>query len=190
MDGSFELFLAKYGYIAIGIGTLLEGEIILIIAALMASQGQLRMEWVIVAAAMGAFTGDIISYAIGSWKVDFILQRMPAVKKMYPRVQNFLKRFGAISILIARFFYGFRVPTGVICGMTKLRLSRFLIIALIGCTIWAIGWSFLTFYLGQSLSYLFEDFQKYQKYVLITAVSVLPIILLIRRFKARTNRTA
>lgn len=185
MESFFEAFISKYGYLAIGIGTFLEGEIILIIAALLAAQGQMQLEWVIVAAAIGAFAGDIVSYLIGCWKVDFLLDRMPSVKRLYPRAQHFFKKFGTISILVSRFFYGLRVPTGVICGMTKLNFSRFFSIALVGCTLWAIGWSILTQIVGQSLSHLFVEFQQYQKYFFIFLIFVVPVALLIRRLAVR-----
>jgi membrane protein DedA with SNARE-associated domain len=188
MESFLETLLSKYGYLAIGIGTFLEGEIILILAAMLATQGQMRLEWVIVAAAIGAFLGDIVSYFIGSWKVDFLLERMPSVKKLYPRAQHFFKRFGIVSILVARFFYGLRVPTGVICGMTKLNFSRFFSIALIGCTLWAVSWSILTHFVGQSLSHLFVEFQHYQKYTLMFIAVLLPLVFLIRKLAIRANK--
>lgn len=185
MENYFDLFFSKFGYFAIGVGTFLEGEIILILAALMAIQGHVQLEWVIVAAAGGAFLGDVVSYLIGSWKVDFLLEKIPSVKKYYPRAQHFFKKFGIISILAARFFYGLRVPTGVIAGMTNIRIVRFLSIALVGCTLWAVVWSILTYSLGQSLTGLFSEFQKYQSYIMIVMIVALPIFLFVRKMLAK-----
>jgi len=187
MEEFFKVFISKYGYLAIGIGTFLEGEIILILAALMATQGQIRLEGVIIASAMGAFLGDIASYLIGSWKVDYVLRKMPTVKRLYPRVQHFFRKFGSLSIFASRFFYGLRIPTGVFCGMTNIRFFRFLTIALIGCTLWAVVWCLLTYAVGQSLSHLFMDFQKYQKFVMLGAAIILPLFLFVRRMTVRVR---
>ena len=185
MEEFFSVMISKYGYLAIGIGTFLEGEIILILAALMVTQGQMHLEGVIIAAAAGAFLGDIASYLLGSWKVDYVLTKMPAVRKLLPRAQNIIRRFGSVSILLSRFFYGLRVPTSVICGMSKFRFARFLPIALVGCTLWAVVWTGATYLVGQSISHVFLDFQKYQAYIFIGMAVILPLALVIRRMTVK-----
>lgn len=185
MDEFFRVMISKYGYLAIGIGTFLEGEIILILAALMVTQGQMHLEGVILASAAGAFIGDIASYLLGSWKVDYVLDKMPAIKKVLPRAQRFIRRFGSVSILASRFFYGLRIPTGVICGMSKVRFMRFVPIALVGCTLWAVVWTMATYIIGQSISHIFLDFQKYQSYIFIGFAVILPLILVIRRMTVK-----
>jgi len=47
-----------YGYWAILVGTLLEGETILLLGGFAAYQGYLALPWVILAAFIGAFCGD------------------------------------------------------------------------------------------------------------------------------------
>jgi membrane protein DedA with SNARE-associated domain len=181
MENYFDMLFSKFGYFAIGVGTFFEGEIILILAALMATRGHVQLEWVIVAAAGGAFLGDVALYLIGSWKVDYLIEKIPGIKKYYPRAQHFFRKFGVVSILAARFLYGMRVPTGVIAGMSNIRLLRFVSVALVGCTLWAVAWSVLAYSLGQTISGFFSEFQKYQSYFLLTVVVALPIFFVVRK---------
>lgn len=51
-------FLLSYGYIAVLLGTFLEGETILIMAGFAAQSGYLNLYWVIGVATIGSFLGD------------------------------------------------------------------------------------------------------------------------------------
>jgi len=185
MENYFDLLFSKFGYFAIGVGTFFEGEIILILAALMAVQGHVQLEWVIVAAAGGAFLGDVVSYFIGSWKVDYLLEKIPSIRKFHPRAQHFFKKFGIISILGARFMYGLRIPTSIIAGMSRIRLVRFLLVALLGASLWAVIWSLVTYSIGQSLAGFLTEFQKYQSYFLLTLAIALPTFFILRKKLAK-----
>jgi len=167
MESSIELFLSQYRYLAIIIGIFFEGELILILASILATQGEMRFEWVIIAAAFGAFSADLCAYFVGTWKVDYLLQRIPTMRKYLPRAQNFFRRFGIVSILMTKFFYGLRLPTGVFCGMTRIGIFRFLIVSLIGCSLWAILWGVMAYFFGRSISFIVEDVQKYQNIIFI-----------------------
>ncbi|RYZ52689.1 MAG: DedA family protein, partial [Proteobacteria bacterium] len=61
----FESLILQWGYLALAIGTLLEGETILIAAGAMAHKGLLSLPIVIVVAILGGFTGDVIWYFVG-----------------------------------------------------------------------------------------------------------------------------
>lgn len=186
MESSIELFLSQYRYLAIIIGIFFEGELILILASILSTQGEMRFEWVITAAAFGAFAADLFAYFIGTWKVDFLLRRIPTMRRYFPRAQSFFHRFGALSILMTKFFYGLRLPTGVFCGMTRMCIFRFLIVSLIGCSLWAILWGFMAYFFGRSISFIVEDFQRYQNIIFVGFITLIPLALFIRRIFVRT----
>lgn len=185
MESSIELFLSQYRYLAIIIGIFFEGELILILASILATQGEMRFEWVIIAAAFGAFAADLCAYFLGTWKVDYLLSRIPTMRRYFPKAQHFIRRFGTFSILLTKFFYGLRLPTGVFCGMTRMCIFRFLLVSIIGCSLWAVFWGVMAYFFGQSISFIVEDVQKYQNMIFVGFITLIPLVFLIRRVFVR-----
>ncbi|MCI0513629.1 DedA family protein [candidate division KSB1 bacterium] len=181
MEDYMKLLLVNYGYVAIGLGTFFEGELILILATILASQGLMRLEWVIVAAATGAFLGDIAAYLLGTWKVNFLLTRIPTVRRLYPRIQKIFKKFGAPGLLVTKFFYGLRLPAGIVCGMIRMCIFRYVALALIGCTLWASVWGILSYFFGRNFRYFLGDFQRIQ-IVILVMIALAGLFLLRKRF--------
>lgn len=58
-------FLSHYGYLALLIGTFLEGETILVLGGLAAHQGYLDLAGVILAAFAGSLMGDQFFFLLG-----------------------------------------------------------------------------------------------------------------------------
>ena len=72
--------IENYGYVAILIGTFLEGETILVLAGLAAHQGYLVLIWVILAAFSGSLCGDQLFFYLGRKHSQVVLSRRPAWK--------------------------------------------------------------------------------------------------------------
>lgn len=62
---TLDQLIDTYGYWAILVGTLLEGETILLLGGFAAYQGYLALPWVILAAFIGAFCGDQLFFFLG-----------------------------------------------------------------------------------------------------------------------------
>jgi membrane protein DedA with SNARE-associated domain len=69
--------IQQYGYMAVFVGSVLEGETLLLLAGLAAHRGYLRLEWIIVVAAAGAFLGDQICFLGGRLFGRPMLARWP-----------------------------------------------------------------------------------------------------------------
>ena len=61
-------FVANYGYLAVFIGTLLEGETILVAAGFAAYRGLLDLPSVVLVAIVGGTLGDQTAFQLGRWK--------------------------------------------------------------------------------------------------------------------------
>jgi membrane-associated protein len=101
-------------------------ETAVIVCGIQAARGQLSLEWVIVWAAAGAFTGDNASYAVGRWLGT------PAVKRFFSGevaqgrldwARNFLKERGSYVLIVARFIPGGRTAATFTSGLVQLRWS-------------------------------------------------------------------
>ena len=65
---SLQHFIQEYGYWALLLGTILEGETIMLLAGFAASQGHLSLPWVWLVGFLGAVTGDQTFFYLGRWK--------------------------------------------------------------------------------------------------------------------------
>ena len=70
--------LATYGYLAVAVGTFLEGETILLMAGFAAHCGYLDLSKVILVAFVAGFLGDQFYFFLGQRYGDRILARFPS----------------------------------------------------------------------------------------------------------------
>jgi len=73
-----ESFVQSYGYGALFLGTLLEGETVLILAGLMAHMGLMKLPPVILVALLGSFLEDQFYFFLGRRQGAALLDRHPA----------------------------------------------------------------------------------------------------------------
>ena len=74
---TLEYLISHYGYVALVIGTFLEGESILIVAGFAVRLGYLKSQWVILAAFAGSMAGDQPYFFLGRVKGEAFLQKRP-----------------------------------------------------------------------------------------------------------------
>ena len=60
-----EVLLHKFGYLAVFVGTFLEGETILVMAGFFAERGYLKLPFVIATACCGAYSGHVFWFWLG-----------------------------------------------------------------------------------------------------------------------------
>jgi membrane-associated protein len=148
-------------------------ETALIVCGIQAARGNLSLEWVIVCAAVGAFSGDNSSYAVGRWVGT------PAVKRFFSGevaqrrldwARNFLKERGSYVLVVARFIPGGRTATTFTAGLVRLRwLTRFAPYVLVAAILWAVYGALLG-YLGGRL------FKDQPIYALLLAFGIAALI--------------
>ena len=132
-----EDLLAQFGYIAVFIGTFLEGETILALAGVAAAHGYMSYWAIVGVAIVGAFLGDQACFFIGRRYGPRILNRFPSLAAKAPRVQELLRRWDAPAVIVLRFAYGLRLAGPIVigtCGISPWRLAMF---NFIGTLIWA-----------------------------------------------------
>lgn len=121
------------------IGILLPGMFILFGVGAMIGLGVLEMVPIWIAATSGAILGDTISYLLGHRFRGALLEIWPFSR--YPglmeRGTQFFKRHGAKSVLTGRFIGPLRPIIPAVGGMMGMKPSRFLVVDITACVIWA-----------------------------------------------------
>jgi len=119
---------------------LVPSEATAIAAGVVAGAGELRLELLIPAAAVGAIVGDNISYGIGHFLGERTVNRFFKGEKAQKRLawaDRMLRERGAYLIVVARFIPGGRTATTFTAGFTKaMGWRRFLFFDTIAGAIW------------------------------------------------------
>lgn len=155
-----EVYLREYGYLALFIGTFLEGETILIIAAYLASKGMLNIYLVMLSAVSGTVLGDQFYFYIGRIQGISFIQKRPKLKKKWIRISAMIERRENIIIFAYRFVYGFRNITPFALGILNVNAMKYLILNIIAATIWAISFSSLGYTFGAMITNEIEAYEK------------------------------
>lgn len=141
-----ESLILRWGYLAVGVGTFLEGEAVLVAAGAMAHRGLLRLPYVMLAAFAGSFIGDQVWYQVGKRAGRSLLERSERWKARGEQARRRLARGGTLFVLGFRFIFGIRVATPVLLGATGYPARRFALLNALGAAAWAsilapLGWA-------------------------------------------------
>jgi membrane protein DedA with SNARE-associated domain len=166
-------------------------ETLVIIGGVSAGLGDLSITFVVLAAGLGAFTGDNMSYLIGRRASGAITQRYERTEKGRRRLQTVINQIherGGLLLITARFIPGGRTILTLSCGITRQERRWYMSWIAAAATIWALYASLLGFIGGKT----FEENHTLAFIVaFVTAVSVTILIEIIRavlkKIRTRTS---
>lgn len=149
---------------------LVPSETAVITAGVVAGAGHISLPVVIIAAAIGAFAGDNIAYAVGSRYGERVTRRYFHSDKAFRRLQSArrqLDRRGGELIVVGRFVPGGRTLITLTAGLSRYPWPRFGRYDAIACAIWAGYGALLGYFGGQA----FED-QPWKGLLLALGIAV------------------
>ena len=179
---------AHLGYLAVLIGTLLEGEAVLFLAGLAAQHGYLSLPVVVVVAAFGGFLSDQFLFFIGRRYGNRLLARFPALAARAPRVHALVKRWDILAVILVRFLYGLRIAGPVVIGTCGIALWRLVLFNLVGALVWACVVASLGYFAGQALQQWFGRLQHTHVLLLMAAVLAVMIVSILIAWRQRRLR--
>lgn len=154
--------IAEYGYLAILVGTFLEGETVLILGGFAAHQNYLDLPWVILCAFVGSLCGDQLFFVIGRRHSQALLFRFPAWQSQVLRANRLLDRYRVALILSFRFLYGLRTVTPFVIGMSNVRTLYFILLNAVSASIWATLFGLLGYLFGGALEILLGNIRRFE----------------------------
>ncbi|MHB8354625.1 MAG: DedA family protein [Burkholderiales bacterium] len=166
MTAAITALIASYGYLAVFVGTLLEGETILLAAGYAAQRGLLHWPVVIAIAIVGGTLGDQIAFMVGRWKGTFLIARFPGLAHRVPQVHRLLERHHVVLILVIRFLYGLRIVGPIIMGTSQVPFFRFVVLNFVGAILWALIVSGAGYYFGVLLEVWVADVEHMELFIL------------------------
>ena len=158
------------------VGFFLPGDSLLITAGLLAGMGSLNIWWLNGLVIAAAILGDSTGYAIGVRLGPRIFTRPKSMlfnPKHVQRTQRFYEKYGAKTIVIARFVPIIRTFAPVLAGVGSMRYRRFLTYNVAGGIGWVVSMTLAGYLLGQTVPNISKHI--HELVIVIIVLSVIPI---------------
>jgi membrane protein DedA with SNARE-associated domain len=121
------------------VGSVIPGSTIILALSALIPGGELKLEWVLAAAAAGALIGDGSAFWLGHKAQREILNSWPLDR--YPRVvaqsEAFFRRWGALAVFFARFVPPIRAFVPITAGALGMPPPRFYSVNILAILLWA-----------------------------------------------------
>ncbi len=165
------LFLRRYGYGILFLGTLLEGEAVVLVAGVLAHAGVLDLGGVILAAWAGSTLNDQALYQLGYHFGEKVLGWLPGILARHAeRAEGLIRRFGDRITLLFRFLYGARTVTPILLGIHHYPLRRYWWRNILSALVWAAAVALTGYLVGASIPLLLSDVHHLQLALLGAAI--------------------
>lgn len=170
------LFLIVFAETGFVITPFLPGDSLLFAAGALASLGSLNVGFVMALLIIGAILGDTVNYWIGHFfgrkivdhpKITFINQ------EHIDKTEQFYKKYGAKTIILARFVPIVRTFAPFVAGVGSMHYSTFILYNVIGGIVWVSLFTLLGYFFG-NMEFIKENFH-FAVFAII-GLSVLPMI--------------
>ena len=153
-------FVQDWGYIAVFLGSLIEGESIIFLAGFFAHEGYLSLPKIILISFFGSLIADQSLYHVGRHYGNHIIDKFPSMRLRADRAFRLLRRYDNIYILTFRFIYGIRIISPIIIGASGVEFKRFSILNIIAAAIWSVGSCVAAYYFAYLVMDKFHLFPK------------------------------
>jgi len=144
------VFLILFLETGLVVTPILPGDSLLFAAGMFAARGSLDLGVLIGLLLVAAIAGDAVNYAIGFHLGPRALRADGRfLKKAYlEKTQAFYQRYGAKTIVLARFVPIVRTFAPFLAGVGKMRYRRFAIYNVVGALLWVLTCTLVGFFFG------------------------------------------
>jgi membrane protein DedA with SNARE-associated domain len=148
-------------------------ETVLLLAGVLAGQGQLRPLPTAVAGVGGAMIAITVSYALGRFAgLPLLLRygdRIHIHRSLVARVGRWFDRFGTWLLTAGYFLPGVRHVTAIVAGASSLSAGRFALFAYTGAVLWALSFLSVGYLAGNQWMALVSGLHRRATVVIIIA---------------------
>jgi membrane protein DedA with SNARE-associated domain len=144
---SLATLIAAHGYWILAVGCVLEGELVLVLAALAAHRGYLNPAAVVTIAAASAFASNQFFFWLGRRHGTALLERWPVLATHSAKILGLIQRHASLAAVAVRFAYGMRIAGPMLLGASSMPPVRFVVLNALSAIAWALlvgaaGWFF------------------------------------------------
>lgn len=177
--------LQQYGYLAVFVGGLFEGETILMLGAFAVHQGYLSLWPLIACGAAAAFLADQFYFHLGRRKGAQLLASRPKLRAHVERANGFVSRHPVATIFLMRFAWGLRIALPATLGMSRMTAPVYAALDAVAALLWATVVALfgvrLTAWVHASIGHL----RPYEHQLIIAALAITLAVALISQWRSR-----
>ncbi|EAX3733311.1 DedA family protein [Salmonella enterica] len=168
--------ITHYGYAALVIGSMAEGETVTLLGGVAAHQGLLKFPLVAAAVALGGMMGDQLLYLLGRCYGGKILRRFPRYHTKIRRAQKMIQRHPYLFVIGTRFMYGFRVVGPLLIGASRLPPKIFLPLNILGALVWALLFTTLGYLGGEVIAPWLHDLDQHLRHGIWLILAIVLVV--------------
>jgi membrane protein DedA with SNARE-associated domain len=171
LDFLYDL-LGRYGIYAVFLLVMIEGDITLLLAGVLAHSyffGEHSFAWVLLAGTLGASVSDNIAYLLGR-EFRKGVRDIRFYRAAKPRMERLTNKFGGLSIFLSKYIYGLRWASCIFYGVGRMPYLRFMLLSLASCFSWVLILSGAGYFFSGAVIGLLGDFQRLGKVLLVIVV--------------------
>jgi membrane protein DedA with SNARE-associated domain len=183
LDFLYDL-LGRYGIYAVFLLVMIEGDITLLLAGVMAHSrffGEHSFLWVLLAGTLGGSVSDNIAYLLGR-EFRKGVRDLRFYRAAQPRMERLTNKFGGLSIFLSKYIYGLRWASCIFYGVGRMPYLRFMLLSLASCFSWVLVLSGAGYFFSGAVIGLLGDFQRLGKVLLVIVVVGITGFYLAERF--------
>jgi len=166
--GIFGIIFAESGLL---FGFFFPGDSLLITAGLLASRGILDIKLLIPIAIIAAVGGDTVGYWFGVKTGPRIFKKEDSLlfhKKNIIKANEFYKKHGGKTIILARFLPFIRTFAPIVAGVGTMSYKHFLSFNVFGGIFWVLLTTLLGYFLGNTI----PDIDRYITFIILGIILV------------------
>jgi membrane protein DedA with SNARE-associated domain len=180
--------MADHGYWILAIGCVLEGETVLVLAALAAHRGYLNPAAVVTTAAACAFAGNQSFFWLGRRHGTALLERWPFLARHSAKIRRLIERHASLAAVAVRFAYGMRIAGPILLGASSMRPLHYAVLNVLSAIAWALlvgaaGWFF-----GEAAAAMFGQLAHVEGWLFGALIAAMVAWRVLRRHSANERR--
>ena len=183
LDFVYEL-LGQYGLYAVFILVMLEGDITLLLAGVLAHSGffgEYSFARVLLWGTVGGYLSDNLAYLAGRSFCEGV-REFRFYRAAQPRLERLTTKFGPLSIFLSKYIYGLRWASCVFYGVGRMPYVRFLVLSFASCFMWVFVLAGAGYFFSGAVMNLIGDFQRLGKVLLVIVILGIVGFYLVERF--------
>ncbi|MGA9994374.1 MAG: DedA family protein [Pyrinomonadaceae bacterium] len=184
----FYELIGNYGLIAVFFLVMIEGDITLLLAGVLAHSGFFGEDrsyafiQVLCVGTLGGVASDQMAYAVGRGFGKSV-RDFRFYRAVSPRIERLTEKFGPLSIFLSKFIYGLRWASCVFYGVGRMRYwRRFLPLTFASCFAWVLTLNAAGYFFSGAITNLIGDYHRIGFYLLIILVLGITAFYLAERF--------
>lgn len=182
---SLSELLQQYGYIAVFVAGLFEGETILMLGAFAVHQGYLSLWPLIACGAAAAFLTDQFYFHLGRRKGQQLIATRPKLHTHIERVNGFVSRHPVATIFLMRFAWGLRIALPASLGMSRMAAPVYAALDAVAALLWATLVALFGIKLTAWVHAAIGHLRPYEHDLIVTALVITIAVALVRQWRAR-----